>query len=106
MFPNRFQVYLHDTPSRALFAKPDRAFSHGCIRVEKPIELAEYVLRGVLSRERIVAGLGKRTSRTVPLAEPLPTYLMYRTVLVKDDGTLQFRPDIYGYDARLEGNAS
>ena len=106
IFPNRFQVYLHDTPSRTLFAKPERAFSHGCIRVEKPTELAEYVLRGVLSRERIVAGLGKQTSHKVPLAEPLPTYLVYRTVLVKDDGTLQFRPDIYGYDARLEGGAS
>src|SRR5262249_36437424 len=62
MFPNRFQVYLHDTPSRALFTKPERAFSHGCIRVEKPMDLAEYALRGVLSRERIAAGLGRRTS--------------------------------------------
>jgi len=105
MFPNRFQVYLHDTPSRTLFAKPERAFSHGCIRVEKPMDLAEYALRGVLSRERIAAGLGRRTSRTVPLAEPLPTYLVYRTVLVKDDGTIQFRPDIYGYDALPEGGA-
>jgi len=106
MFPNRFQVYLHDTPSRTLFAKPERALSHGCVRVEKPTDLAEYVLRGVLSRERIVAGLGQRTSRTVPLAEPLPTYLMYRTVLVKDDGTVQFRPDIYGYDGLQERGAS
>ena len=106
MFPNRFQVYLHDTPSRTLFTKPERAFSHGCIRVEKPMDLAEYALRGVLSRERIAAGLGRRTSRTVPLAEPLPTYLVYRTVLVKDDGTIQFRPDIYGYDALREGGAS
>ncbi len=106
MFPNRFQVYLHDTPSRTLFAKPERALSHGCIRVEKPTDLAEYLLRGVLSRARIVAGLGQRTSRTVPLAEPLPTYLVYRTVLVKDDGTVQFRPDIYGYDALQERRAS
>jgi murein L,D-transpeptidase YcbB/YkuD len=106
MFPNRFQVYLHDTPSRTLFTKPERAFSHGCIRVEKPMDLAEYVLRGVLSRERIAAGLGRRTSRTIPLAEPLPTYLVYRTVLVKDDGIIQFRPDIYGYDALREGGAS
>jgi murein L,D-transpeptidase YcbB/YkuD len=106
MFPNRFQVYLHDTPSRTLFAKPERAFSHGCIRVEKPIDLAEYALRGVLSRERIAAGLGRRTSRTIPLAEPLPTYLVYRTVLVKDDGSIQFRPDIYGYDALPELGAS
>ena len=106
MFPNRFQVYLHDTPSRTLFTKPERAFSHGCIRVERPMDLAEYVLRGVLSRERIAAGLGRRTRRTVPLAEPLPPYLVYRTVLVKDDGTIQFRPDIYGYDALREGGAS
>lgn len=106
MFPNRFQVYLHDTPSRTLFAKLDRALSHGCVRVEKPTDLAEYVLRGVLSRERIVAGLGQRTSRTVPLAEPMPTYLVYRTVLIKDDGTIQFRPDIYGYDELQERGAS
>jgi murein L,D-transpeptidase YcbB/YkuD len=106
MFPNRFQVYLHDTPLRTLFAKPERALSHGCIRVEKPTDLAEYLLRGVLSRARIVAGLGQRTSRTVPLAEPLPTYLVYRTVLVKDDGTVQFRPDIYGYDALQKRGAS
>jgi len=45
MFPNRFQVYLHDTPSRTLFAKPERAFIHGCIRVEKPIDRAEYAFR-------------------------------------------------------------
>jgi len=106
IFPNRFQVYLHDTPTRALFAKPERALSHGCVRVEKPTDLAEYLLRGVLSRERIVAGLGQRTSRTVPLSEPLPTYLVYRTVLVKDDGTIQFRPDIYGYDELQERGAS
>jgi murein L,D-transpeptidase YcbB/YkuD len=74
--------------------------------VEKPTDLAEYALRGVMSRERIVAGLGQRTSRTVALPEPLPTYLMYRTVLVKDDGSIQFRPDIYGYDAQQEAGSS
>ncbi|MGE3538030.1 MAG: murein L,D-transpeptidase [Candidatus Tectimicrobiota bacterium] len=103
MFPNRFHVYLHDTSSRSLFAKPERAFSHGCVRVEKPTELAEYVLRGVLSRERIVASLGQRTSRTVLLPEPLPVYFVYRTVMVKEDGTAQFRPDIYGYDGLRDG---
>ncbi len=100
LFPNRFQVYLHDTSSRRLFAQTERALSHGCIRVERPTDLAEYALRGVISRERIVAGMGQRTSRTVSLAEPLPTYIVYRTVLVKEDGSLQFRPDIYGYDER------
>lgn len=106
MFANRFQVYLHDTPSRALFAKPERAFSHGCVRVEKPTELAEYVLRGVWSRERILASVGQRTSRTVALAQPLPIYLVYRTVWVRDDGAVQWQPDIYGYDEVQEKGTS
>jgi murein L,D-transpeptidase YcbB/YkuD len=106
MFPNRFQVYLHDTPSRTLFAKPTRAFSHGCVRVEKPTELAEYVLRGVLSRDRLLASIGQRTSRTVMLTEPMPIYFVYRTVWVKDDGAVQFQPDIYGYDDLQERGAS
>ena len=106
MFPNRFQVYLHDTPSRTLFAKPTRAFSHGCVRVEKPTELAEYVLRGVLSRDRLLASIGQRTSRTVVLTEPVPIYFVYRTVWVKDDGAIQFQPDIYGYDELQERGAS
>jgi murein L,D-transpeptidase YcbB/YkuD len=106
MFPNRFAVYLHDTPSRHLFAKAERALSHGCIRVEKPAELAEYALRGVWSRERITASMGQRTSRTVALPQPLAVYLVYRTVLVKDDGTVQWQPDIYGYDEPQEKGAS
>lgn len=104
LFQNRFQVYLHDTTSRHLFAKPDRAMSHGCVRVERPTDLAEYVLRGVMSRDRIVAGQGQRVSRTVALADPIPIYLVYRTVIAKEDGNLQFRPDIYGYDAKQEAN--
>ena len=106
MFPNRFQVYLHDTPSRTLFAKPERAFSHGCVRVEKPTDLAEYVLRGTLSRDRLLASIGQRASRTIMLAEPVPIYFVYRTVWVKDDGTVQFQPDIYGYDGLPERGAS
>jgi murein L,D-transpeptidase YcbB/YkuD len=102
MFSNRFHVYLHDTPSRALFAKPGRAFSHGCVRLEKPTELAEYMLRGVWSRERILASVGQRTSRAIALARPLPIYLVYRTVWVKDDGTVQWQPDIYSYDDQQE----
>jgi murein L,D-transpeptidase YcbB/YkuD len=98
LLPNRFQVYLHDTPARALFTKPERAFSHGCIRLEKPAELAAYVLRGSWTRARIQAAFGQRTSRTVPLAEPLPIHLVYRTAWVQDDGVVHFRPDMYGYD--------
>ena len=106
MFPNRFQVYLHDTPSRTLFAKPERAFSHGCVRVEKPTDLAEYVLRGTLSRDRLLASIAQRTSRTVVLTEPVPIYFVYRTVWVKDNGTVQFQPDIYGYDDLHERGTS
>ena len=106
MFPNRFQVYLHDTPSRTLFVKPERAFSHGCVRVEKPTDLAEYVLRGTLSRDRLLASIGQRTRRTIMLTEPVPIYFVYRTVWVKDDGTVQFQPDIYCYDDLQERGAS
>lgn len=106
MFPNRFQVYLHDTPSRTLFAKPARAFSHGCVRVEKPTELAEYVLHGVLSRDRLLASMKQRTSRTIVLLEPVPVYFVYRTAWVKDDGTVHFQPDIYGYDDLQERGTS
>lgn len=100
LFPNRHQVYLHDTPSRSLFAKPVRAFSHGCIRLERPLDLAEHILRGVRpwSRERIQAAAGKTVSRFVSLPSPLPVHLTYRTVDVREDGTLFFRPDIYSHD--------
>lgn len=100
LLPNRHQIYLHDTPSRALFAKPVRAFSHGCIRLERPLDLAEHILRGVRpwSRERIQAAAGKTVSRFVSLPSPIPVHLTYRTVAVREDGTLFFRPDIYSHD--------
>ena len=100
LFPNRHQVYLHDTPSRALFAKPVRAFSHGCVRLERPLDLAEHVLREVRSwpRERIVAAAGKTVSQYVLLPTPIPVYITYRTVSISEDGTLLFRSDIYSRD--------
>lgn len=103
MFPNRFHVYLHDTPSRELFERTVRTFSSGCIRIEKPLEMAEYMLDGQQgwTRERIetvIAG-GERTA--VPLARPLPVYLTYSTVWVGEGGTVHFRSDIYGRDRLL-----
>lgn len=110
MFPNRFQVYLHDTTARSLFAKSERALSHGCIRVEKPVDLAEYILRSEQqwSRERIQATMAQsqRVARTIPLSEPVPVHLVYRTAWVKEDGTVQFRPDVYGYDKQPSNSAS
>jgi murein L,D-transpeptidase YcbB/YkuD len=104
MFPNDHSVYLHDTPSKELFNRTVRAFSHGCIRIEKPIELAEYVLRGSPkgTPESILASLKRRKEQTVWLPEPIPVHIQYWTAWVDDDGGLQFRNDIYGYD-RLPG---
>lgn len=108
MFPNPYHVYLHDTPSRSLFAKPFRAFSHGCIRLEKPMDLAAYVLRDnkQWTPERVQAVLAKRTSQTVSLPEPIPVHLVYRTAWIDDSGKVQFRPDLYGHDTPSSDSAS
>ena len=106
MFPNAFGVYMHDTPQRTLFARPTRAFSHGCIRLEQPIALAEYVLRGgpSWSRDKILATIARGTERYVRLPEALPVHLVYWTAWVSDHGMLHFRPDIYGHDALEEAS--
>jgi murein L,D-transpeptidase YcbB/YkuD len=102
---NSFGVYLHDTPSRSLFAQPNRALSHGCMRLEQPNALAKRLLADDpnWSEEAIdVALLAGRTVR-VTLRRPLPLYVGYWTAFVDEDGTVQFRPDVYGWDAKLEG---
>ncbi len=103
MFPNKFNVYLHDTPARELFAKTERAFSSGCIRIEKPIELAEYLLRSdpKWTREKIFAVIDKHIEQTVRLPEPLPVHLLYWTAWANEDGSVQFRKDIYSRDKKL-----
>lgn len=104
MFPNRFHVYLHDTPSRKLFAKHGRALSSGCIRLERPIDLAAYVLRGDphWSREKILAAIEKGTEHIVRLPEPVAVHLVYWTAWVHPDGGVQFRQDIYANDQALD----
>ena len=105
MFPNQHSVYLHDTPSRSLFARTTRAFSSGCIRLHRPLELAEQVLelQGVpgWSRGRINQTVESRKRTVVKLAEPLNVHLTYSTAWVGEGGTLNFRPDIYGRDKKL-----
>jgi murein L,D-transpeptidase YcbB/YkuD len=103
IFPNKFDVYLHDTPGRYLFEKPQRTFSHGCIRIEKPIELALYLLKGDprWNREAFLNELGKKVPTTVVLPEKIPIYLVYWTAWADEDGTIQFRPDIYNWDTPL-----
>lgn len=103
MFPNKFNVYLHDTPSRELFARSERTFSSGCIRVEKPMELAECLLRGGpnWTAEKIRLAINKGIEQTVRLPEPMPIHLLYSTSWVSPDGVINFRRDIYGRDKLL-----
>jgi murein L,D-transpeptidase YcbB/YkuD len=100
MFPNEFSVYLHDTPTRELFAEDARAFSSGCIRLQQPLDLAALLLGSDprWSRDEIDRVIASGVERTVSLPEPIPVHLLYWTVWVEDDTTLQFRDDIYGRD--------
>ncbi len=100
MLPNPYAVYLHDTPGRELFARQERTFSSGCIRLEQPVELAEWLL----SRERhpeagkVAALIGSRETRSIYLNDPLPAYIVYFTAFVSEGGDVVFRRDIYGRD--------
>jgi murein L,D-transpeptidase YcbB/YkuD len=103
MFPNDYSVYLHDTPSRALFGAEQRAFSHGCVRVDQPFAFAEAVLGRdhgwSVERVKHLIGGGERY---VYLPKPLPIHIEYFTAYVDDSGHLQLRDDIYGYSNRVK----
>jgi len=105
MLPNRYSVYLHDTPGKHLFERPVRAFSSGCVRLEKPLELARYVMgsegSGGISGKQLEAVIGTGHNQTVSLPEPIPVYMVYQTAWVDADGNAQFRNDIYGRDPAL-----
>ncbi|MBM3625471.1 MAG: L,D-transpeptidase, partial [Alphaproteobacteria bacterium] len=102
MFPNDFSVYLHDTPSRNLFAASHRAFSHGCMRVDAPFALAEAVLGpGSGWSENRVRRLIGGSERYINLSKPLPIHIEYFTAYVDEGGRLVLRPDLYGYSARV-----
>jgi len=103
MFPNRFDVYLHDTPTRAVFGRAERDVSSGCIRLEKPLELARLLLRGNEGwREGAIGDyLVDYSERVVRLDEPWSVHLLYWTAWVDADGMAEFRNDIYGRDGRL-----
>jgi murein L,D-transpeptidase YcbB/YkuD len=104
LFPNPHNVYLHDTPADNLFGKPTRAFSHGCIRVEEPEQLAKYVLRDYpeWDEESIGAAMHSGNERHVKLKHKIPVHIVYFTAWVDQNGGLHFQPDIYGYDHRFE----
>jgi murein L,D-transpeptidase YcbB/YkuD len=101
IFPNQFDVYLHDTPAESFFNRVQRTFSHGCVRVAEPRLLAEWVLKGqaAWTPERITAAMAAGQEKHVAVRPRIPVYLAYHTAWV-DNGRVQFREDIYGHDAR------
>lgn len=101
--PNPFTVYLHGTPAMKLFDEARRDFSHGCVRVENPVALAQWVLDDAAwTREAIVEATAAGDSRRIPVPRPPGVVLFYTTAAVLPDGTLHFADDIYGHDPRLD----
>jgi murein L,D-transpeptidase YcbB/YkuD len=103
LVPNEHNIYLHDTPYREDFPKNVRMFSHGCIRLEKPLDLAEYVLREfpTWNRERIDTVVAQNVEQSLLLKHLIPVHVVYCTAWKEKDGTAQFRQDYYGLDRRL-----
>jgi murein L,D-transpeptidase YcbB/YkuD len=103
LFPNKFEVHLHDTPSQRLFEKNSRTFSSGCIRIEKPIDLAEYLLQGdpKWTRKKIIAAINKNVEKIIRIPNPIKIHLIYWTAWANEDLSMQFRKDIYGRDELL-----
>ncbi len=103
MFPNRHNVYIHDTPGRSLFNRSQRALSSGCVRTDAPVELAEYLLHDQpdWSPERITWAMQQRRERRVNLTEPIPVHLFYWTAWVDEHNVGHFHDDIYHQDVAL-----
>ncbi len=103
MFPNRHNIYLHDTPAKSLFGREKRAFSHGCVRLRDPFDFA-YALLAKQERDpegffKATLGTGRET--VVPLKEPVQVHLVYRTAATQAKGNIQFRDDVYGRDRAI-----
>ena len=105
MFPNKLNVYLHDTPSKELFLRRQRDFSSGCVRVENPFQLAAYLLNAddnwSPQQLRHILDDESKKPKVILLKKPIPIYLLYWTTWVEDDNSVHFRNDIYGYDRTL-----
>ncbi|MET0165263.1 MAG: L,D-transpeptidase family protein [Vicinamibacterales bacterium] len=103
VFPNRYDVYLHSTPAHELFSRTRRDFSHGCIRVEDPVAVAEFVLfdRPDWDAERIRRSMSLPEPVRVTLERPIPILIFYTTAVVDPQGRTHFLPDIYGHDKKL-----
>jgi murein L,D-transpeptidase YcbB/YkuD len=104
-FPNKFLVYQHDTPDKYLFKRATRAYSHGCMRVQNPIDYAVKLLAIELPQDNYsqakLKGMYGNSEININFPDPIPVHLTYQTAFVDQDGKLQFRDDIYGRDARM-----
>jgi murein L,D-transpeptidase YcbB/YkuD len=103
MLPNPHNIYLHDTPAKDKFAATSRAFSHGCIRLSRPLDFAYTILGEEVgwSRAQVDAALAQGKTRRVVLPRRIPVHLVYATAFMGDAGTIEFRPDVYGRDRKL-----
>jgi murein L,D-transpeptidase YcbB/YkuD len=103
MFPNKFSVYLHDTPAKHLFEQKKRNLSSGCIRIENPVDLAAYLVRDESdwTRDKILETIMSRETKVIRILRPIPIHVLYSTSWVEADGTVQFREDLYGRDRQL-----
>jgi murein L,D-transpeptidase YcbB/YkuD len=101
MFPNPFNVYIHDTPADGLFQRLGRTLSHGCIRIEDPVGFAAYVLRDQpqWTRDAIMEAMHAGTEKHIRLSAPIPVHIVYFTAWMDENGGLHFRDDVYGFDA-------
>ncbi|HRH66283.1 MAG TPA: L,D-transpeptidase family protein [Bacteroidia bacterium] len=104
LFPNNYNIYLHDTPEKSLFARQARSFSHGCIRIEEPLKLAEYLLEtdSAWSKDKIWKAMTAGKEKHVKLKRKIPVYILYFTAWVDEQGLLNFRKDLYGHDNKME----
>jgi murein L,D-transpeptidase YcbB/YkuD len=103
LVPNNFNIYFHDTPSKSLFERDKRAFSHGCIRLSDPYKMAQYLLRNnpEWTPERITAAMNAGDEKYVKLDKAVPVVITYYTAWVDEQGLLNFREDIYKHDQKL-----
>ena len=104
VFPNGYDIYLHDTPSKSLFNESTRTFSHGCIRISEPKKLAMYLLadQEQWTSQAVDSAMTSRIEKFVPLNKPVPVYVVYFTAFVDTDGVLNFSKDVYGRDLQLK----
>ena len=103
LFPNSYNIYLHDTPAKDLFGESKRAFSHGCVRVAEPRKLAEWILRNDANwtPAKIRPAMNSTRERFVAVREDIPVFIGYFTSWVDRNGRINFREDIYGHDKKM-----